>query len=211
MFQKCIIYVSLLLPLVAYAQYNFGFQQEYFFGRLPSAQIEAMGRANVALGGSAASFFFNPAGIGLIEQQEVSLSFSAPFYALGESDYLFAGAVRRFRDNMVGGITLNRFAIGPSTFDININGARYPVDEPTSTNLAISYAIEPIEGLYIGTNVHRFFWKYIDEVPLTSAFMVDIGALYRLSLHEAAASFSRLQFGASLTNATFGGSILMTH
>lgn len=194
-----------LSPVFSVAQYTFGFQQEYFFGRLPSAQMEAMGRANVAVGGSLASSFFNPAGIGLIQGQEAAFSTSAPFYVLFESDYTYLGTARRFRSNMVGAISLNRFAIGPTTFDININGQRYPLDLSSSNNISLSYAIEPVKGLHIGTNVNTYLWKYIEEVPVTSAFHIDLGALYRKTLNESKNAASHLQLGASLTNATFGG------
>jgi hypothetical protein len=194
-----------LAPLSIFAQYNYGFQQEYFFGRLPSGQIEAMGRANVAVGGSVASLFFNPAGIGLIDQQEATFSTSAPFYFLKGADYYFVGAARRFKPNMVGALTVNKFAIGPTTFDLTILGIRYPTDKPRSTNIALSYAIEPIEGLHIGTNVNTFLWKYIDEVPVTAGLHIDLGALYRMPLNEGEDRSSHLQFGAAVNNLTFAG------
>lgn len=194
-----------LAPLSMLAQYNYGFQQEYFFGRKPSAQIEAMARANTAIGGSVASLFFNPAGIGLVDHQQATFSTSAPFYFLRGSDYYFLGAARRFKDNMVGAISWNKYAIGPTTFDLTILGVRYPVDAPTSTNIALSYAIEPIEGLHIGTNVNTFMWKYLDEVPVTTAFHIDLGALYIIPLNEGPISYSRLQLGAAVTNVTFSG------
>ncbi len=194
-----------LIPFGLQAQYNYGFQQEYFFGRLPSGQVEAMGRANVAVGGSVASLFFNPAGIGLIDHQEVTFSTSAPYYFLKGADYYFLGGARRFKPNMVGAISMNKFAIGPTTFDLTILGVRYPTDKPRSTNWALTYAIEPIKGLHIGTNVNTFFWKYIDEVPVTTQFHIDLGALYRMPLKESTSGSSHLQFGAAVNNVTFAG------
>jgi hypothetical protein len=191
--------LCLLSPFLR-AQSGFGFQQEYFFGRLPSGQAEAMGGGQVAVGGSVASLFFNPAGLGLIQTQEAMFSTSAPFYALTESDYYFAGVARRFHPNMVGALSVNQFAVGPSTFDITINGQRYPVDEPKSTNVALSYAVEPIEGLHVGTNVNYYHWKYLDEVEAATQLHVDVGALYRLALQEGEKGASHLQIGAAVNN-----------
>lgn len=194
-----------LFPTFGMAQYNYGFQQEYFFGRLPNAQMEGMGRAHVAIGGSVASSFFNPAGIGLIQNQEATFSFSAPFYVLFNSDHVYLGGARRINDKMVGGISFNRFAVGPTSFDVTINGVRHPLDLSSSNNIALTYAIEPIEGLHLGANVNTFMWKYIEEVPTAAAFHIDLGALYRHTLSESESSASHVQLGASLTNTTFGG------
>lgn len=199
--------ISLLFLLgTASAQYQDRFQQEYFFGNLPSAQVEAMGRANAAVGGSLSSLYFNPAGIGLIEQQEVAFSTSAPFYVLRESDYYFAGYARRIRSNVVAAVSLNQLAIGPTSFDVNINGFSYPLDKPKSTNLALSVAVEPIEGLHVGINANLFSWKLFEDISATSTLHLDVGALYRMELNAPEGQSQRLQFGLSITNST-GASI----
>ena len=191
---------TFLLMCQAYAQYDFGFQQEYFFGNLPSAQAEAMGRANASIGGSVASLYFNPAGIGRIEHQEIYLSTSAPFYVLRNSDYYFLGVARRINSKVVAAFSINQLAIGRTTFDVNINGLRYPLDKPSSTNIALTVAATPIDGLQVGINANLFNWKLFDEVSSSKKLHVDAGALYRLTLQESATKAQHLQFGLSVTN-----------
>ncbi len=191
---------TLLLLSQASAQYNFGFQQEYFFGNLPSAQAEAMGRAHTAIGGNVASLFWNPAGIGTIEHQEATFSTSAPFYALRNSDYYFLGIARRVHDKVVVALSVNQFAIGQTTFDVNINGARYPAEKPFTTNIALSAAAEPIEGLHVGVNVNGFIWKTFDDVTSAKSILIDAGALYRLQLNGAESKGQKLQLGLGVTN-----------
>ncbi|MEZ4777666.1 MAG: hypothetical protein R3D00_31115 [Bacteroidia bacterium] len=179
------------------AQYSYFFQQEYFFGNLPNARVEAMGRANVAVGGSVASQFFNPAGIGIIEDQEVALSTSAPFYLLSNSDYYYAGYARRIRPNLVAAISVNQMAVGPTTFKVDINNVDYPLDKPKSTNIALTAAMEPVKGLHVGINANLYRMKFFDDVSTFNALHIDAGALYRLEINPK----QHLQFGASVNNA----------
>lgn len=194
--KKLLFGVCLLMMHSVQAQYNFNFQQEYFFGNLPSARTEAMGRANVAVGGSVASQFFNPAGIGIIEDQEVALSTSAPFYVLANSDYYYAGYARRIRPNLIAAISVNQLAVGPTTFTVDINSVDHPLDKPTSTNIALTAAMEPIKGLHVGINANLYRMKFFDDVSVSNALHIDAGALYRLEIKPK----QHLQFGASVNN-----------
>lgn len=192
--------LCLLISHPVCAQYDFRFQQEYFFGNLPNARTEAMGRANTAVGGSVSSLFFNPAGIGTIGEQEVALSTSAPFYVLRESDYYFAGYARRLPHNLVAAVSVNQLAVGPTTFDVGINGVDYPLDKPTSTNWALTLAAEPLAGLHVGINANLFRWKLFDAVSASNALHLDAGALYRLALPSKGDCRQGLQLGMSVTN-----------
>ena len=204
---KKLIPLGLLLVLVLYAgamqaqrqRYYPFFQQEWFFGNLPSARTEAMGRADVAVGGTLSSMYYNPAGIGEIEQWEATFSTSAPYYALTESDYYFAGYARRINEKLVAAISLNQFAVGPTTFEVDIEGANFPVDKPTVNNLAITAAYEPIDQLQIGINANLFSWKLFDGVAASISPIIDVGALYTLPLSNG----SHLRFGAAVVNASY--------
>ncbi|MFK7970471.1 MAG: hypothetical protein AB8F95_08895 [Bacteroidia bacterium] len=187
------------------AQHNYRFQQEYFFGNLPYAKTEAMGGADVAIGGSLNSIFLNPAGLGLIGDQEISFSTSAPFYALIRSDYYFAGYARKVNDKLTLGLSLNQIAIGPTTFTANINGRFYPTDFPKSTNLTLTGAYALTDNLHIGLNVNRLEFKYFDDAPNSAAFHFDLGVLYKIPLKEN----SRLQLGLSAANVA-GASVKIT-
>ena len=148
----CISILFLVILESLNAQYTSGFQQEYFYGNLPSAKTEAMGKTDAAIGGSVASTFFNSAGLGGIEKQEAYVSTSAPFYILKNSNYWYAGYARRIIPQIVAAFSVNNFAIGETTFDINIGDERYPVTKGLTSNYALSVAGTPLKGLYIGLN-----------------------------------------------------------
>lgn len=188
------------IPLLVQGQYSSNFQQEYFFGNLPHARTEAMGKAGVALGGSTASLFQNPATLGMIQGWDAVISTSGPFYVLKESDYYFVGASRRLNDKWVTAISLNQFAIGPTTFDVNLGGTRYPAEKPVSSNLAISGAGEILPGLQAGLNLNVFRWTYLDAIPATHQVHLDGGLLYRLALPQPTTGKRELLFGLSVTN-----------
>ena len=183
------------------AQFSDFFQQSYFFGWLPGATSDAMGRADVAVGGTVNSLYKNPAGLGLIERAEFNISTAAPFYVLNKSDYWFVGGAWRFHPKFVGAISLNILAIGPNSFDININGARYPTDKPISSNLALSIAGSPIQNLNVGLNFNLFRWKYIEEVSAARTFHMDVGLLYTFVLDGPKdAPTKGVRFGASVVD-----------
>ncbi|MEZ4830021.1 MAG: hypothetical protein R3C61_27625 [Bacteroidia bacterium] len=182
-----------------YAQYYPAFQNEFFFGRMPVVKAEAMGQTEVAVGGTVPSLFYNPAGIGLIENQEIALVTSGPYYLLTASDNYFAGYARKIRPKLTAAASFHQFATGPSSFDVNINGVDYRVDNPTSTNLTLTAAAMPVENLYAGININYFRWKYINDVPLAGSLNFDAGVFYLMPLSEN----RKLTFAASISNALF--------
>ncbi|MEO0899923.1 MAG: hypothetical protein AAFY71_26150 [Bacteroidota bacterium] len=192
-----------LMGLIAWtgsllAQYNSGFQVEYFNGHHPSARTEAMAKADVAMNDQVSALWYNPAGIGYLENQEIMLSTSAPFYALLQSDYYFLSYARRIHSKLVAGFSLNQFRVGPSSFDITIDGTRYPLDRPVTSDAIFTLATNPIEHLQVGINAHIFNWKIFDDVASTNSFFLDVGALYALPVFS---DKGRLNIGASLVNA----------
>jgi len=173
------------------------FQQEYFFGLHPSARSEAMGRTDVAMGGAISSAYYNPAGIGFIEDWEATVSTSGPYYALQNSDYLFTGYARRWRSRWVAGINIHQFGTGPSPFQVNIAGERFDLDRPVVNDLALTVAGEVLPGLYVGVNGHFFIWKIFPDVPAACAFYADAGALYKITQGD-----RKISVGAGFVNLT---------
>jgi len=184
------------------AQYISGFQQEYFFGNLPSAKVEAMGMADAAVGGTVASSFFNSAGLGGIEKQEVYLSTSAPFYILKNSNYWYAAYARRIIPRIVAAFSVNSFTIGETTFDVNIGDKKYPITKGLTSNYALSVAGTPLKGLYIGFNFNLFRWKLFDDVSAAATFHIDGGLLYKLEIRDLEKLRHHAQFGVSVNNFT---------
>lgn len=194
--------IGLLAGISLSAQYTSGFQQEYFYGNLPSAKVEAMGMADAAIGGSVASTFFNSAGLAGIENQEAYVSTSAPFYVLKNSNYWYAGYARRIIPRLVAAFSVNNFAIGETTFDVNIGIDRYPVTKGLTSNYALSVAGTPLKGLYIGFNFNLFRWKLFTDVKAAATFNIDGGLLYKLELPDLKTNRQHIQIGASVNNFT---------
>ncbi|MDX2248956.1 MAG: hypothetical protein SF052_19365 [Bacteroidia bacterium] len=186
-------------PLWIQAQYYSAFQNEYFFGRMPVVKAEAMGQTEVALGGTVPSLFYNPAGIGIIENQEITLVSSGPYYLLTEADNYFVGYARRFHPKLVAAASFHQFATGPSAFEIEINGVFYPIDKPKTTNFALTVAATPIKNLHAGINFNYFRWKYINDLSRATTFHFDAGVLYEIPVSDT----RKLSLGASVTNLFF--------
>ncbi|RMG67239.1 MAG: hypothetical protein D6722_13535 [Bacteroidetes bacterium] len=174
------------------------FQQEFFFGNLPSPRAEAMARAGVALPGAPTSYYYNPAGIGTVEDWAAEATTSAPFYLLREADYYHAGFVKRFHPKLVAGLNLYQFAMGPSTFTVDIEGEDFELEAPTSTDMAATVAFEPLSGLQLGLTAHLFNWDLFDDVADARSLYLDFGALYTRQL----ASGDRLTAGLGVVNIT---------
>ncbi|WNJ19129.1 hypothetical protein [Pontibacter sp. G13] len=191
-----------LVAITSQAQYISGFQQEYFYGNLPSAKVEAMGMADVAVGGSVASIFFNSAGLSSIEEQEAYISTSAPFYVLENSRYLFLGYARRINPWLVTSLSINRFSIGATSFGVNLNGNNYLVTKGVTTNYALSAAASPIDNLSVGLNVNIFRWNIFEDISASHALHLDVGAQYKIELPDIGTIIHHAQLGVSLNNFT---------
>lgn len=197
---SCLILFT-ILPKESVAQkpYFPFFQQEWFFGNHPSARTEALGKADVAIGGTVTSLNYNPAGIGTIQEWEANASTSGPYYLLRESDYLFAGYAKRVHEKAVVAFSVNQFAVGATTFDVTIGNQRYDIDNPRVDNYTLTLAAEPIKNLHIGLNTHLFSWKLFEDVASAKSVILDGGILYTYQL----SSNRSLRAGASLVNAGF--------
>lgn len=176
------------------------FQQEYWFGHLPGARAEAMGRADVAVGNSVTSRFYNPAGIGLIEDWEADLTTSAPYYLARNADFYFAGYAKRLHPKLVAALSVHQLAIGPTGFTVDIAGDDYPLDKPTSATLTATVAAEVVPGLQVGVNANYYRMKFFDDVRAFGSVFLDAGALYSRKLSNDA----EIRAGVGVSNATFG-------
>jgi len=202
-FCQALLLVLVLAPAGLQAQrepYSEGFLLEYFFGNHPNPRTEALGLADVAVGGAVSSLFYNPAGLGLIQSWEADLSTSAPYYLERDATYYFGGYAHRLHEKVVVAASFHRIASGEIPgFGLRLDGQQFPVDEPVATNLTLSAAASPLPGLQLGLNANFLSWEVFDEGETMRSPHLDLGALYTLPLSDA----SRLQFGASVTNVLF--------
>ena len=61
-----VILFIIVFPAISFGQYDNSSFQDMFFGRLPNARAEAMGKAYASIDGDISSVFFNPAGTATI-------------------------------------------------------------------------------------------------------------------------------------------------
>lgn len=180
-----------------------GFQIEIFNGWGPNPKTDAMGRADVAVGGAVSSLFRNPAGIGLIEKAEFDFSTAGQFYALSKSDAFFTGAAYRIHDRFIAALSYQVFAVGETTFGITFGPDNYTLDKGRSANLTVSASGEPVKNLHIGLNFNTFFLKYIEEIKTATAVHLDAGVLYAIHFGPNKVDENQgVRIGASVTNIT---------
>ncbi|MBR9861080.1 hypothetical protein GYB22_10120 [bacterium] len=187
---------SLVISCLCLSCFAQGFHVDFFYGHLPSARSEALGRADVAVGGTAFSTRINPAGIGGI-QTEFAASTSAPFYVLSNSNYYTASFVHSPIEKLTVGATFNQFRTGETFFTIDIGGVDYDFDVGNSTNTSVTLCYELFDNLFLGSNINLFQWKLFSEVTPERALYFDFGLLYKLKLNQS----NDIQFGANIDNA----------
>lgn len=180
-----------------------GWQQEFFNGWGPSPKSDAMGQADVAVGGSVSSLFRNPAGIGLIDKAEFIFSSAGQFYALRKSDVFFTGAAYRVHDRFIAAISHHIFAVGETTFGITFGPDNFPLDRARTSHFTVTASGEPVKNLHIGLNMNTFFLKYIEEIKTAKAINLDVGILYTLHFGPNKNDERQgIRIGASFTNIT---------
>ncbi|MFK7925174.1 MAG: hypothetical protein AB8H47_24670 [Bacteroidia bacterium] len=182
-------------------QYRDG-QEEYFgAAQLPSMRAEAMGKAQVAIGGDVMQNFINPASIGTINFRSLSLSSSGPFYILTESDYGYLGYAQRINEGKwVGGVSVRALFIGPSTFDAYIKNQQYELDKAKVINTTLTVAREILPGLQLGLNANLYRLRLFTTAKSSYMPHLDLGLLYTKALGEG----QNLRLGLSVNNFLFG-------
>lgn len=179
---------GLFLPAAALA--GPGTTSEAFLSLGAGARPTAMGNAFVGLADDVNSLDYNPAGLGLLQRQELTLSDEE----LADSTHhewlayaLPTGRLGTF------GVSINMLMVDAfASYDQNDN----PTGNVSAMDGAygISYGISPLEGLSFGGTAKIISSRLASTTAETAAF--DGGALYRPS--------SWLGLGASVLNAGSG-------
>ena len=155
-----------------------------------SAREEGMAGANVALAGSAAGVFHNPAGLAYMERPHIVTGYSGLFMGLDDG---------RITNSIIsGGFPLNRQYV-----DTVAGGwSRLQVDDLyTEDSFTVAAASKLREDFSVGASLKNLTVSYgedeytkinpvFDSGYRKSAFSMDIGALYRPSLFSFALAFS---------------------
>ncbi|MCK5145328.1 hypothetical protein KAR48_01160 [bacterium] len=164
---------------------------ELFFGRQPSARSEAMGRAQVAVGGEVSSSYYNPALLGCFKQLAGTGSHASPFYADMEGKYDYYGVALPLGKIGVIGISRYNYLRAPQKSDaVDIYKKQHAL-------YTISYSRMFIWDIALGMNVNLFRrdWIYDDSEVHNNAYPFDVGIAKRLNV-----SGHQLTFGASVCN-----------
>jgi|GEM_PF-1914659 len=171
-----------------------GVFSEMFFGRQPSARSEALGRAQVAVGGELFASYYNPAAAASLAHFTAGSAFASPYY-LEASRYDYYGAALPL--GRYGTVGFSRFF-----FDRAPESAQYDdaiVERRDDTALySMNYALRIGHWIDAGVTVH-LFRRLMSEPDFEwdmRGWPVDIGLFRAVSLGESGS----LQLGASLSN-----------
>ena len=164
-----------------FSQTYYDYFQEFFFDRLPSARIEAMGKI---LSVSSDSYFAsqsNPASIMRTKGLSAFYSHSTPYYLAEDYNFYFGGLSYIFSD--VGAFAINFMwsEIGNSYF--TYPDGTYKKYTPSKKLLTASYAREIPGIVKIGFNTNLFIDDFNPDKSNNGIFF-DLGLLKEFNLYK---------------------------
>jgi len=198
--KKHFVFVLILLPLIAYGKYEYGFLHEFYFGRVPGARAEAMGKGYCALDGDMTSVFYNPAGIVSLQGLHIYSSFSSPYYFSKSAKYNYFGAGYKLNDYLIVGLSRNHLTFGEDiAYRDSFGTVSYGTNSQSLYSLTLSS--QPLHDLMIGLNTNIFNYKALDK-NFTS-FYCDIGLIKKFQLMKNETYAHSVNIAASIMNVTF--------
>lgn len=179
---------------VCCAQYQPGYLPEFFFGRMPSARAEAMGKAYASIDGGIGSVYFNPAGGATAKTIEIYTSFTPQGYYSTKGYYTNYGI--SYNAHKYVQIALSRFQFNlGNTVVINANTTPY-----VETN-TVTISSEPIKHLLVGLNANYFVWQPgLDKTSSTVYF--DLGVIKKFLITHTKKP-QTINVGASIRNVNY--------
>jgi len=182
------------------AQHDYGFQQEMFFMRQPSASVEALGRAYGAKDGTMSAIFYNPAGLATIKAASLFVASSSPYYSLEDARYYFNAAAYHFNRHLTVGLSTNTYKSGlylqyTDEHGNPIGGGDYGMDEYT-----LSVASEPLSDLFVGLNTNYYVWNVGGYTAENIYF--DLGVIKKYSIGDNPEIEQSASLGIDVTNFT---------
>ncbi len=200
--KKILLFNFLLISLNTSGEYEYGFLHEFYFGRLPSARAEAMGKCYNSIDGDLTTAFFNPAGTATIDGLELSGSLASPFYLLNDAEYSYLSVGYKFSDYFVVGFGRNNFSLGQSISNQNENGELIGYyDEPFYSNYYLTISSQPLKNLYVGINANYFIYHLFNEGSNT--FYMDFGCIKKFQFGKNEIKNHSINLGVSIKNLNF--------
>ena len=185
-----------LIPFSSFAQYTA--LEEFFFGRVPGARAEAMGKAFAAVDGDMTSVFYNPAGTASTEGLALNGSYATPYYMLKDANYLFTGAGYRIKDYLFIGVSTHQLYYGTLPFLFNDDGNFTTTEgELTAANYTLNISSH-INNWMTGININYLTHK--SPFTKTDGFYFDAGIIKQIELFSADTGRHKLNLAASVIN-----------
>lgn len=203
------IFLLTILPTITFGQYEYGFLQETYFGRQPSARAEAMGKGYCAIDGDLTSIFFNPAGISSINGFEIDGSFSSPCYLAPDAKYSFVSLGYKINNYLTIGLSRNKFILGKDIITTDVNGNSYGPYTPYNSNSILTLSSEPVKNLFFGLNTNYFTWHPLDKSA--TAIYFDFGVIKKFQFAQNKTIKHSINIGASITNLNYSKLTLNTY
>lgn len=111
--KKFIVSIVLIIPLISFGQYEYGFLQELFFNRQPSARAESLGKGYSSIDGDLTSIFYNPSGTATLQGLEINASYASPYYLAEKAKYDFISVGYNINKYLSLGLSRNYFTSLP--------------------------------------------------------------------------------------------------
>ncbi len=184
-----------------------GSSEEIFFGRQPSARVEALGRGAAAFNDDVTATFYNPAGLSSLRGLSVAASYASPYYLLTDAWYNYLGAAYSIDSCIVVALSRYYFTYGVEieryTYDAKLLGT----SEPTTTLYTLSAATNLIQGFSVGVNLNVMDLAQNYTPVLESnihnhelVYFLDLGLQQRFEFDHTKHLAGQLQLGANLSN-----------
>ena len=197
--KKFVLITILFIPIFTFGKYEYPFMQEFFFGRLPSARAEAMGKSYCSIDGDLTTVYFNPSGIATIKELEIDYSLASPYYLLDKAKYNFISVGYKFNKYLILGLTRNHFTFGTKIDIVDQNGDVIGFyDSPHYSNYSLTIASQPIKNLFLGLNINYLLLNPINIEETT--FYFDFGIIKKFQFLQKEKTRHFVSIGASITN-----------
>jgi hypothetical protein len=190
-----LILVLLLHMMPCMAQYNTNTLPAFFFGRLPSARAEALGKAYTAIDGDLACIQFNPAGMARIHRLEVNTAQAPPGHYF---------ATKAFYSFYAGGWRISRYLqLGLSQFTFNYGNEQVQgrITTPYVHRNTLTLSSEPLRNLLVGLNVNYLVFQPGNGDKVNRPVYIDAGLIKKIPLPGIRSS---INIGSSITNISKG-------
>lgn len=198
---KKTLYLLIFCPLLSYGQYDF-FAAEYFFGRLPSARAEAMGKASVSIDGDLSTIAMNPAGLATINGLAVSSTLASPYYEVVVGDGLPQNQGSHYRFFQMGYRLSKQLALGLQYNNFAFESQIQNIPDPVTSTYALTVAYQPIENFMLGANVN-----YMDHSSVSAnrdqTMYFDFGVIKTFKLASIGVFSHRINAAGSISNFSF--------